>query len=286
MDSTRWNGFRFRDGDIVIVTWGKTGTTWMQQIVGQIVRGAPEGLNPFGHSPWLDMRIEPIDEVLASLEAQTERRFIKTHLPIDALVCSPQAKYIYVGRDARDVVWSAYNHHCSFTQDALDAFNHTPGRVGPPLTLPTVEIREYYRYFLEHDGSLPGFIEEYWDHVRGWWQVREHPNVLFVHFDKLKADLEGQIRRIAEFLGVAVDDDQTAVIAEHSSFDYMQREFGKFEPMEQFFKGGGKTFIYKGTNGRWKDVLSQDEIGACDEAAAQALTPECAHWLKTGELPV
>ncbi len=30
----------------------------------------------------------------------------KTHLPVDALVFSPEAKYLYIGRDGRDVIWS------------------------------------------------------------------------------------------------------------------------------------------------------------------------------------
>jgi len=284
-DSTRWNGFRYRPDDIVIVTWAKSGTTWMQQIVGQLVCGAPDHLGPIGDSPWLDMRIFPLEQVLADLEAQTHRRFIKTHCPIDALVCSPQAKYIYVGRDARDVVWSAYNHHVGFTQDALDAFNHTPGRVGPPMVPPTVDVREYYLHFLAHDGSLPGFVEEFWDHVQGWWNVRWSPNVLFVHFNNLKADLEGEARRIAAFLEIDIAAEQWPAIVEHCSFDYMRREFKKIELLEKFFKGGGETFIHKGTNGRWRDVLSVREIEQCDEQAAQHLTADCAHWLKTGELP-
>jgi aryl sulfotransferase len=282
-DSTRWNGFRHRPDDIVIVTWGKSGTTWMQQIVGQLVCGAPDHLGPIGDSPWLDMRIFPLDEVLAGLETQTHRRFIKTHLPIDALVCSPQVKYIYVGRDARDIVWSAYNHHASFTQEALDAFNYTPGRVGPPFALPTGDVRHYYLHFLEH-GALPGFLEGLWDHVQGWWNVRGRPNVLFVHFNNLKTDMEGEIRRVARFLDAKVEDALWPSILEHCGFDYMRREFKKLDMLDKFFSGGGETFIHKGTNGRWKDVLSAEEIARCDEVAARYLTRECAHWLKTGEL--
>jgi len=110
VDSTRWNGFKFRDDDVVIDTFGKAGTTWMQQIVGQLLLGAPDGVSAAASSPWLDMRIVPLEPMLAQLEAQRDRRFIKTHLTVDALVFSRRAKYIYVGRDARDIVWSAYNH--------------------------------------------------------------------------------------------------------------------------------------------------------------------------------
>jgi hypothetical protein len=54
--------------------------------------------------------------------------------------------------------------------------------------------------------------------------------------------------------------------------------------LDKFFKGGGATFIHKGTNGRWRDELSAAEIARCDEVAARHLTPDCALWLKTGKL--
>ena len=67
VDSTRWNAFRFRDGDIVIDTFGKAGTTWTQQIVGQLLLGAPAGVSAAGESPWLDMRgIQPARPSFAS----------------------------------------------------------------------------------------------------------------------------------------------------------------------------------------------------------------------------
>ncbi len=52
-------------------------------------------------SPWLDLRIPPKDVKLPMVEAQTYRRFLKTHLPVDALVFSPKARYLYIGRDGR-----------------------------------------------------------------------------------------------------------------------------------------------------------------------------------------
>jgi aryl sulfotransferase len=282
-DSTRWNVFEFRDDDIVIVTWGKSGTTWMQQIVGQLVMDAPASVASLNDSPWLDMRLFPLDGVLDGLEAQRHRRFIKTHLPLDALVFSSKAKYIYVGRDVRDIVWSAYNHHASFTPGAIDMFNNTPGRVGPPLTPPSCDVREYYLQFLTC-GEAPGFpLSPLWEHVQGWWNIRHLPNMLLVHFNDLKTDPASEIRRIAAFLEIEIDEAQLPAILEHCSFDYMRQELAKLEEMHQFFTGGGETFVYKGTNGRWKEVLSAQEIGMADQAAARHLTRDCAHWLKTGE---
>jgi aryl sulfotransferase len=285
VDSTRWNSFKFRPGDIVIDTFGKSGTTWTQQIVGQLVLDAPEGVSAAEASPWLDMRIFPLDETLAMLEAQAHRRFIKTHLPVDALVFSPRAKYIYVGRDARDIVWSAYNHQAGFTEEALDAFNETPGRVGPRITHPPCDVRDYYLHFLEHD-DFPGFeFGGLWAHTQGWWSIRRLPNVLLVHFNDLKADMEREIRRIARFLEIDVPDSKWPAILEHCSFDYMREAAAKLDMLDKFFKGGGATFIHKGTNGRWKEVLSPAEIARCDEVAARYLTPDCARWLRTGKLP-
>ena len=105
-DSTVWNEFRFRDDDIVIGTYAKSGTTWMQQIVSQLIFDGAEDLNVSGMSRWVDVRIPPRQEKLDAVEEQAHRRFVKTHLPVDALVFSPKAKYIYIGRDGRDVVWS------------------------------------------------------------------------------------------------------------------------------------------------------------------------------------
>ena len=120
-DSTVWNDFVFRDDDIVIGTYAKAGTTWMQQIVAQLLfRGDPD-LEVAEMSPWIDLRIPPKEIKLPAVEAQTHRRFLKTHLPVDALRFSPMAKYIYIARDGRDVVWSMYNHHANANQAWYDA---------------------------------------------------------------------------------------------------------------------------------------------------------------------
>ena len=98
-DSTIWNDFRFRHDDDVVASYAKAGTTWTQQIVAQLLLGPDPDLEVAEMSPWLDLRIPPKEVKLPMVEAQTHRRFLKTHLPLDALVFSPEAKYVYVGRD-------------------------------------------------------------------------------------------------------------------------------------------------------------------------------------------
>ena len=99
MDSTRWDGFPFREGDIVIGTWAKSGTTWTQQIVSQLVFSGAENIPVMDVAPWVDMRPIPVQDVYNLVEAQIHRRFVKTHLPADALKMSPKAKYIFLARD-------------------------------------------------------------------------------------------------------------------------------------------------------------------------------------------
>ena len=98
-NSTIWNDFQFRDDDIVIATYAKSGTTWVQQIVSQLIFSGADGLEVAEMSPWLDLRVPPKEVKLPAVHAQKHRRFIKTHLPVDALVFSPKAKYLYIGRD-------------------------------------------------------------------------------------------------------------------------------------------------------------------------------------------
>jgi aryl sulfotransferase len=299
MDSRRWNGFAFRDDDIVVDTWAKSGTTLMQEILAQLILGAPDAVVGPAISPWVDMVLRPMDEVAQFLEAQGHRRVLKSHLPLDALVFSPKAKYIFVGRDVRDVAWSLYNHQVSYTDGFLAALNAQPDHLGPKISRPSCDVRDFYLYFIETGGVFDPDAgapyggdtgtSDFWDHTQGFFDRRLAPNLLLVHYAKLKADLPGEIRRIARFLDMALDESLLPRIVEHCGIDHM-RSTAAADPqadamLRMAFTGGAEAFFNKGTNGRWKDVLTPAEIARADEIAARRLTPDCAHWLKTGELP-
>jgi len=81
-DSTRWDYFERRPDDVVIATSYKAGTTWTQSIVADLLFPDAALPGPLGEvSPWLDMRVTPLELVLNELKGQTHRRFVKTHLP-------------------------------------------------------------------------------------------------------------------------------------------------------------------------------------------------------------
>ena len=51
--------------------------------------------------------------------------------------------------------------------------------------------------------------------------------------------------------------------------------------MGLIFEGGAGRFFHRGTNGRWRDVLTEND-GALYEAAAAGLEPELRSWLEAG----
>jgi aryl sulfotransferase len=280
MDSTVWNDFPLRDYDIVIGTYAKSGTTWTQQIVSQLIFGGAEGVNVAGLSPWLDMRILPRAEVNAALAAQTHRRFIKTHLPLDALVFSPKAKYIYIARDGRDVAWSAHNHFTHVKDEFFALLNDMPGRVGPPMPRLPADVRQFFVDWMENDGAP---LWSFWENIRTWWEWRHLPNLMLLHFADLRADPERKIREIAAFLEIEVAYELWPTILDHCSFDYMKRHAEQVVPLGGApWEGGAGTFIHKGTNGRWRDVLTEEDNRRWRELAVEHLGADCAEWLEQG----
>jgi aryl sulfotransferase len=166
-----------------------------------------------------------------------------------------------------------------FTPDARSAMEAVANGfpIPPP---PNPDIRGFYRQFL--DGDVSAQPHPFWSHVQGWWNIRRLPNVLLLHFANLIDDLPRQIRLIASFLDIPVDESQFDKIVEHCRLEHTRKATASNPVMSFVYKDGANTFINKGTNGRWREVLSQEEIAKSDAIAARELTPDCAEWLRTG----
>ena len=273
-DSTIWNEFRFRDNDIVIAAYPKSGTTWTQQIVSQLIFDGEADLDVATLSPWLDSLKVPKYQKFAQLEAQQNRRFIKTHLPADALVYSPNVKYIYLGRDGRDIALSLYYHLANLSDD--EKKNKAESELIPE------SIQEYYNIWLDRDGYP--FIS-FWQHINSWWGIHKLPNVLLVNFASLKRDLKNEIERIANFLEISVQEKSWESILEHCQFNYMKAHADKLAPEHgMFLKNGAQTFFNKGEAQRWKTILNPDEIHKYEVLVKEHLSSDCAYWLETGLL--
>ncbi|CEL99325.1 unnamed protein product [Vitrella brassicaformis CCMP3155] len=299
-DSTHWDDWKPRDTDVIVATAYKSGTTWMQQIINSLVF---KGEDPPGNqaisdiSPWVDMRVPPREVKMPSVEAQTHRRVLKCHLPSDAQPIYPEVKYIYVGRDGRDAFMSLANHWKSGNDNFYAGINGAPGRVGPPMPrwtdFPGLDESKWFDLWLTKGWSTLPWEEDGWPfwslftNMESWWHLRGLPNVLFVHFNNLKQDLPGEMRRIAQFLQIPIDEAIFDKQVERCTFEWMKKNGDKMAPGGGAFWGkdakeGGKVFINKGTNGRWRDVLTPEQVAAY-EAKAAALPESCGHWLATGE---
>ena len=277
-DSLRWQDFVHRPGDIFVCTPPKCGTTWTQTIVVELVfPGGPAPGPVFEVAPWIDARFEPIEDILTRLDAQTHRRQIKTHTRADAVPIFEDAQYIVVGRDGRDACMSFLNHMANLQPELVGRLFASAIEEGidlgdgPP---PTENIHEFFAWWLD---SLIFF-----DHISSWWEHHGEPNVLFVHFNDLKSDLDGQMRRIATFLDIPIDEAMWPTQVDRCTFAGMKARPDDIAEFETHFIGGAETFLFKGTNGRWQGELTDDELARYDAAVAGNLTPECATWLAGG----
>ena len=279
LDSTQWNGFEFRDGDVVVNTYGKSGTTWTQAILVQLLHGAPEAPRVNNICRWIDCGFGQ-EGRLEAIAAQKHRRILKSHLPLDAMGISPMAKYIHVSRDGRDVAWSTHNHLFNSVDGFYDMLNSSPNAAGLPLERPTDDLRAYFHDWVETSAFMGA---EFFDVTRGWWDVRDLPNVYLLHYQNLKDDLPGQVRRLADFLDIELDADLLGKVLEHVSFDHMKKHAETMFP-DLPLKRGGSDFINKGTNGRWRDILTAQDIAKYEARALAELGEDCAHWVATGEV--
>lgn len=123
----------------------------------------------------------------------------------------------------------------------------------------------------------------YFNFERSWWDTRERPNVLLLHYADLKADLAGEMRRIADFLNMEIGEKIWPSLVEAAGFEAMRRDgdavLGK---AAQQFRGEGQTFFNKGENERWRGIFRDADLALYERKAALAFTPECAAWLANG----
>jgi aryl sulfotransferase len=296
-DSRRWDRFQPRDGDIVIATYAKCGTTWTQRIVDLLVFQSPD-IRPFGDmSPWLDSTFfNPLEEDLATLEAQQHRRYIKSHLPFDALPVWDTVKYIHVGRDGRDARLSWQNHVQGFrpefaqriAEQARGLAQETGGAApsGPPAPPPEDPRAFLVQWLDELEAALErpdGAEETFFGFEASYWRERTRPNLLLVHYDDLKADLAGEMRRVSDFLGIETPEAVLASLVEAARFESMKKDGDALYPkLSLAFDRGADRFINQGRSGRWREVAETEDVARYQAIVRRAAPPGLARWLEEG----
>src|SRR5512146_2874724 len=120
-DNSRWDGFVFRPGDIVISTRSRSGTTWMQMICALLIFQTPDLPAPLAElSPWMEWLSLDREKLLAGLAAQKHRRFIKTHTPLKGLPLDRRVTYVVVARHPLDMAVSLYHHYANLDARRLN----------------------------------------------------------------------------------------------------------------------------------------------------------------------
>jgi DNA-binding MarR family transcriptional regulator len=250
----RWDDFQFRQGDIVISSIPKSGTTWVQMICALMIFQSPEIPAPLSTlSPWLDHVETSRSKAFAELGAQAHRRFIKTHTPLTGFASDPRVTYIVVARHPLDVEVSKYHQEVNL------------GRA------PAQQPREWLVDWI--DRGLPRTMQQ----LSSNWTCRDRPNTLFVHYEDLSADLAGQMRRLAARLGITVPAATWPDLVEAATFTEMRAAADRLRPLP--YLQNNTAFFHRGSSGSGRDLLSDAELARYHECAARVAPPELLAWL-------
>jgi hypothetical protein len=290
-DSGRWDGFAFRPGDIVISTPPKSGTTWMQMLCALLIFDGPEFPAPLAElSPWLDMCTRPLAEVTAALAAQTHRRVIKTHTPLDGLPLHADVTYVMVGRDPRDIAIS-FEYHLANIDFARFLELRAAAVGNEDLVAPLAQRAP----FSDPVARIPSFVADNRPppspptlasvryHLDTGWQRRREPNVALFHYADLQADLEGELLRLARVLGISCSPDRARELAAEASLARMRERAAEVAPdatqglwkdVRAFFRGGG--------TGEWRGRLAAADLAAYEARVAELAARDLAAWAHGG----
>lgn len=296
--AARWADFPFRQGDIVISTWPKTGTNWMQMICALLVFQTPELSAPMSDlSPWLDITYIPRDEMYAKLAAQDHRRIIKTHLALSEIPIDPRVTYFATGRHPLDAALSLYHQKTTKAPAPGATPLHPPGaaplqppgraqpvrRLGPSRESPRESLLRWID--LEPSPQVRNhYLAEMLQHLSAAWALRDEPNVVLVHYADLSADLEGEMRRIATRLGITVPDDIWPDLVKAATFEHMRANSDRVltagitvEDTASFFRSG--------TSGEGRALLTEEEFARYQARVAPLAPSDLLAWLHHDERP-
>lgn len=124
-----------------------------------------------------------------------------------------------------------------------------------------------------------------WHHIEGWWNQRTDDDVLLVHYADLLADLDGEMARIASFLGIEIDERLWPDVVGRCRFDDYKASFAAHGGMDRVFEGGADAFFSSGGNRDGEAEMGPEIVERCAELAKTADVPDIARiWLEQGSL--
>ncbi len=234
------NDFVVRDDDLFIVTYLKAGTTWMQQVVQLLTNGGEQGDVHLSQAiPWIEGLFAGMYGGTARLFADDlPRRAYHTHLPYGLLPVAPNAKYIYVARNPKDVAVSYYYFARNFAEIAYDG-----------------TWDEFFDAYMQ--GEV--YFGSVFDHVRAWWQAsQQNENILFVTYEAMKQSLIDVTAEVARFVDIPHNDPFLTHVVAQSTFATMAKNpLANGSWLEQRENSPGH--LRKGIVGDWQAHFSADQ---------------------------
>uniref|UniRef100_A0A8C6UD78 Sulfotransferase n=1 Tax=Neogobius melanostomus TaxID=47308 RepID=A0A8C6UD78_9GOBI len=239
--------FGLRSSDIWIVTYPKSGTSLLQEVVYLVSQGADPDeialMNIDEQLPVLEYPVAHIGTEFLSLCVQelTSPRLIKSHLPFRFLPSAMhhgEGKVIYMARNPKDLVVSYYQFHRS---------------------LRTMSYRGTFQEFCRRFMNDKLGYGSWFDHVQEFWEHRDDSNVLFLKYEDMYKDLSTLVSDLSRFLGVSCDKAQLETLAESCT-----------QLIEQCCSSEAMS-VCRGRVGLWRDVFSVSMNERFDEVYRQKM---------------
>ncbi|XP_068161647.1 sulfotransferase 2B1-like [Antennarius striatus] len=252
----------FRPDDIFIATYPKSGTTWSQEIVSQIMSGGDsstaETLPYQDRTPW----IEATQLADLHFEDRPSPRIFTTHLPYNMMPPSfykVKPKAIYVMRNPKDVMISAFHY-----------FGKRPIYADPGT------LTEFLHKFL--DGSKMPY-GSWFDHVKSWLNAEDKEQFLYLNYEDMVQNLENSVARTAQFLDKSLDTEVIEKIAEKCLFKNMRNKVpdDSTNPIKSDDERLSELFR-KGIVGDWKNHLSVEEAKYFDAVCKEKMRDVKCKW--------
>jgi aryl sulfotransferase len=278
-DSARWLDFAFRDGDIVISTRSKHGTTWLQMICALLIFRSPDLPAPLPElSPWLDWLVLDEEEVSTRLAAQPHRRFIKSHTPLDGLPIDERVTYVVGARHPLDAALSLYHQGRNLDHDKIsELIGHAVGP-GSDYASPTEWLAEWVRRDRDPADDMDGIRGVFW-HLGDAWARRDDDNLVLVHFEDLLTDLPGEMARVADRLGISLSVGALESLASAATFDAMRGSADRLAPApDGVFLDRGR-FFRSGGMGDGRAVADAETLALYEQRARELAPGDLLEWL-------
>ncbi|XP_034553053.1 amine sulfotransferase-like [Notolabrus celidotus] len=238
-----------RDTDVFVITYPKSGTIWMQQILLLLeAEGDVSSISQAGNNsdlvPWMEVK----GTREAFITAPSPRLRV-SHLPsrfMPAALSTRKGKVIYVARNPKDVLVSYFHFH----------------KVANMLETPK-DFNDFFEKFMT-DRVFGG---SWFEHVKTWYSHRDHMDMLFITYEEMIQDLSSVVQRISSLLGKDLTEEQLASVVKHSTFNNMKKipQASYQQVSDDLLNHSQGVFMRKGTVGDWKNHFTVAQSERFDE---------------------